>query len=145
MGITILNSDLASTLAIIRKGGLPTTLSITYASEKSSHPGMTYLENGQELAALLRKGGLSSGQVFRVQWAISPKVPISASQDVSSALAAAGFGGAAGVGAQYQPVSIGAQAFSLGNDISFGSQPDHSLLSHELVHAVQQMHGPSRK
>jgi Domain of unknown function (DUF4157) len=137
MGILVLNSALTTAMASLRMGSLPATLPITFASASSSHPGMTYVQDGAQLVALLRKQGVPVGREIRVQWAASPTAPASAVNDVRSALASAGFGGVAG-GGQNPPADLGARAFTAGNDISFGTGPDQPTLPHEATHVIQQ-------
>jgi Domain of unknown function (DUF4157) len=138
MGMLILNSALTTAMATLRTGGLPATLPITFASASSSHPGMTYVQDGAQLVALLRKHGMPAGREIRVQWAASPSAPVSAVNDVRQALASAGFGGVPGAGGQNPLADMGARAFTAGNDISFGSGPDQNALPHEATHVIQQ-------
>ncbi|MGL4320727.1 MAG: eCIS core domain-containing protein [Paracoccaceae bacterium] len=142
MGITILNAAMTTTLSTMRSVGMPGTLTITYASTKPSHPGMTYVENGSALVALLRKNGVSGEPELRVQWAVSPEAPFAVVSDVRNAMMLAGLSGVSGFGGQHrQRAEMGAQAYTTGNDISFGAQSHQGLLSHELVHLVHQSQG----
>jgi Domain of unknown function (DUF4157) len=140
MGILISNAAMSTTLATLRTTDLPATLSIAYAAARANQPGMTYVETGRDLVALLRSNGWPQGRELRVQWAFSPPAPTATVNDVRNALAQA-IGGLAGISVHSGPntnVGLGARAYTGGSTPGFATGPDSGLMGHEAPHVVQQ-------